>query len=87
MNRELKEIIGSYYDAVIEVHDLLYEDTKVPDREVQSREFILGEMLKIGKLLDYSDRFGAREMLQLMSEYTSFGFRSVLLTNPRVHAF
>ena len=80
MNRELKEIIRGYYDAVIDAYDLRYEDTKVADREVQSREFIFGEMLKIGKLLDYSDRFGAREMLQLMSECTSSGFRIVMPT-------
>lgn len=64
----MKDILEGYYRAVIDLYDSRDEDTKVPLREIQEREFILGEMLKIAALLDYSDRFGAVKILSLMSE-------------------
>lgn len=64
----MKDILEGYYDLVLDVYDARDEDTKVPPREIQAREFILGEMLKIAELLDYSDRFGALQILSLMSK-------------------
>lgn len=79
----MKDILEGYYDLVLDVYDARDEDTKVPPREIQAREFILGEMLKIAELLDYSDRFGALQILSLMSKCIPFVCRRAWLISPR----